>query len=282
MKNSKLRFLAFIFCTVLSLRAQPGDAPRSGYDGQYKRVQVAYLKTTSIVFEYPIKSVDKGSQEVLVQKAKAVENILLVKAARENFKETNLTVVTAEGKLFGFILCYDELSPDLNLIMEGSMTLNQEILFSAENENQKQLEQYALLALSKKATIKGLKTRKFDIKLEVSGLFIHQDVLYYRIVLGNASPINYDIDQLRFFICDQKKSRRTASQEIEITPLFASTKVSKIPDVSEVTVVFALPKFTIPERKYLTIELLERGGERQIGLHIKNSDLMELQVLSGL
>lgn len=282
MINSKLWLSAFIFLMVFSLRAQLSHAVGSAYNGQYKRVQVGFLKTTSIVFEYPIKSVDKGSQEVLVQKAKAVENILLVKAAMENFKETNLTVVTAEGKLFGFILCYEELCPDLSLVMDSSMALNQEILFSAENENQKQLEQYALLALSKKASIKRLMTRKFDIKLQVSGLFIYQDVLYYRIVLGNASPIAYDIDQLRFFICDQKKSMRTASQEIEITPLFASTKLSKIPDASEVIVVFALPKFTIPEKKYLTIELLERGGERQIGLHIKNRDLLDLQVLGGL
>lgn len=282
MINSKLWLSAFIFLMVFSLRAQLSHTVGSDYNGQYKRVQVGFLKTTSIVFEYPIKSVDKGSQEVLVQKAKAVENILLVKAAMENFKETNLTVVTAEGKLFGFILCYEELCPDLSLVMDSSMALNQEILFSAENENQKQLEQYALLALSKKASIKRLMTRKFDIKLQVSGLFIYQDVLYYRIVLGNASPIAYDIDQLRFFICDQKKSMRTASQEIEITPLFASTKLSKIPDASEVIVVFALPKFTIPEKKYLTIELLERGGERQIGLHIKNRDLLDLQVLGGL
>lgn len=281
MKKSKALLLVCVLFVTFSAWSQLSDkGPVLG--AEFKKVQLSYLKTTSIVFEYPIKSIDKGSQEVLVQKAKAVENILLVKAGRENFAETNLTVVTADGKLFGFILTYDALCPDLNLIMDSGGSLNQDILFSQENENQKQIQQYALLALSKKAKIKGLKTQKFDIKLQLNGLFIYQDVLYYRIVLGNASPINYDVEQLGFFICDQKKSKRTASQEIEILPIFSSTKVATIPAESEVMVVFAIPKFTIPEQKNLTITLLEQNGERQIELSIKNSDLSKLQVLNSL
>lgn len=47
----------------------------------------------------PLKSVDRGSKDVLAQKAKGVESILQVKAAKTNFDETNLTVINADGKL---------------------------------------------------------------------------------------------------------------------------------------------------------------------------------------
>jgi hypothetical protein len=41
---------------------------------------VTLNKTTNLIFPYAIKSVDRGSRDVLAQKAKGVENILLVKA----------------------------------------------------------------------------------------------------------------------------------------------------------------------------------------------------------
>lgn len=154
-------------------------------------------------------------------------------------------------------------------------------MFSLDNENQKKIEQYSKLALLKKKKISGLKSSRFDINLSVNGIFIHQDVLYIRLVLGNTSQINYDIDQLRFFIRDQRKSKRTASQEIEILPLFSTSSSMLIPDKSEVNLVYALSKFTIPEKKYLTIQLIEKNGGRQLEIDIKNNDLIDLDVLNS-
>src|SRR4051812_37752723 len=62
-------------------------------------LNITLNKTTNLIFPYAIKSVDRGSADVLAQKAKGVENILLVKAGKENFSETNLSVITADGKL---------------------------------------------------------------------------------------------------------------------------------------------------------------------------------------
>lgn len=245
-------------------------------------VQLSYSKTTSIVFPYAVKSVDRGSQDVLAQKAKGVENILLLKAGKQNFAQTNLTVVTADGKLYGFVLNFDEQCPTLNLTAELSPNIDKDVLFSTENENQKEIQQYSQLASSKKKRVSGLGTSKFSVQLRVNGIFIHQDVMYFRVLLGNNSRINYDVDQLRFFIRDQKKSKRTASQELEIIPLFATSNFSKISDHSELTLVFALSKFTIPEKKHFTLQLIEKNGGRHLELNIKNSDLTRLEILSKL
>lgn len=245
-------------------------------------VQLSYAKTTSLVFPYAVKSVDRGSQDILVQKAKGVENILLLKAGKQNFAQTNLTVVTADGKLYGFVLNFDELCPTLTLTAEYSSNSDKEVLFSAENQNQKEVQQYSQLALSKKKKISGLSTSRFSVQLRVNGIFIHQDVMYFRVLLGNNSRINYDVDQLRFFIRDQKKSKRTASQELEVLPLFTTSDISKISDQSEFTLVFAIPKFTIPEKKLFTLELIEKNGGRHLELNIKNSDLTDVEILSNL
>jgi len=56
-----------------------------------------FLKTTNIIFPYSIVSVDIGSRDVLAQKAKGVENILQIKAARDSFPQTNISIITADG-----------------------------------------------------------------------------------------------------------------------------------------------------------------------------------------
>ena len=239
-------------------------------EDQYENLQIGYSKTTSIVFPYSIKSVDKGSADVLVQKAKGVENILLLKAAKQYFFQTNLTVVTTDARLYVFVLNYNEDCPDLNIKAENAAAASKDVLFSMENENQKKIEQLASLVLSKKKKTSGLKKSKFQIRLEVNGIFIDQDVLYLRVVFENKSKINYDIDQLRFFIRDQRKSKRTASQEIEILPLYTTSSSAAIPYKSEVIKVYAVEKFTIPENKYLTLQVIEKNGGRHLEVNINN------------
>ena len=271
MKRANYLFLISLLLVCVSVNPQSNARETVFYQDQYKNLQVGFSKTTSIIFPYTIKSIDKGSAEVLVQKAKGVENILLVKAAKQHFFQTNLTVVTSDGKLYVFVLNYDDSCPDLNFKAENAVVASRDVLFSLENENQKRTEQCAWSAYSKKKKISGLKKSKYQIRLEVNGIFIQQNVLYLRVVFENKSKINYDIDQFRFFIRDKRKSKRTASQEIELEPLYATSSSSVIPYKSEIIKVYALEKFTIPENKYLTIQMIEKNGGRHLEVDINNN-----------
>ncbi|MWB92916.1 conjugative transposon protein TraN [Flavobacterium sp. GA093] len=271
MKRANYLFLISLLLVCISVNPQSNARETVFYEDQYKNLQIGFSKTTSIIFPYKIKSIDKGSAEVLVQKAKGVENILLVKAAKQHFFQTNLTVVTSDGKLYVFVLNYDDSCPDLNFKAENAVAASRDVLFSLENENQKRTEQCAWSAYSKKKKISGLKKSKYQIRLEVNGIFIQQNVLYLRVVFENKSKINYDIDQFRFFIRDKRKSKRTASQEIELEPLYATSSSSVIPYKSEIIKVYALEKFTIPENKYLTIQMIEKNGGRHLEVDINNN-----------
>jgi conjugative transposon TraN protein len=202
MKIANYLFLINLLLVCVSVNPQSNAKETVFYEDQYKNLQIGFSKTTSIIFPYTIKSIDKGSAEVLVQKAKGVENILLVKAAKQHFFQTNLTVVTSDGKLYVFVLNYDDSCPDLNFKAENAVAASRDVLFSLENENQKRTEQCAWSAYSKKKKISGLKKSKYQIKLEVNGIFIQQNVLYLRVVFENKSKINYDIDQFSFLIRD--------------------------------------------------------------------------------
>lgn len=281
MKNFNLLVMGYLLLLTISVFAQQTAKNRLSKI-EPDSLTIAYSKTTNIVFPYSIKSVDKGSQDILVQKAKGLENILQIKAAQKGFFQTNLTVITADGKLYSFVLNYGENSPQLNLTLNETKPEGQKIYFSSETGNEEDVQEYSKLAFYDKKKVRGEKESNYEIEFQLNGIFIRDDVMYYRIKVTNNSKINYNVDQLRFFIRDSKKVKRTASQEIEITPIYILNNAVKIEGETENTFVFALPKFTIPEKKYLAIQLMEKNGGRHVELHVKNTKLVQVTVLPKL
>lgn len=241
---------------------------------------IAYFKTTNLIFPYAIKSVDRGSKDVLAQKAAGVENILQIKAGKQGFDETNLTVITADGHLYSYVLTYADNPSVLNLQFSKADKTVSNVLFSYANHNEALIQTDAEKVANEKGNVRGIKDKKYDMKLRLNGLFIRDDVMHYQIKITNKSTINYGIDQFRFFIRDQKKSNRTATQEIEIKPLYVHNNSSVITGQSEVTLVFALPKFTIPDKKYLAIQMMEKNGGRHLSLKVGNRVIVQSRDLN--
>lgn len=240
---------------------------------------ITFYKTTNLVFPYAIKSVDRGSKDILVQKAKGVENILQIKAAKPNFDETNITVITADGKLHSYILTYTNNPSVLNLQFVNIKEEQTNAFFSATHASEVEIQAGAEIVHQATNNIKRVTDKKFGVKLQLNALYISEDVMYYRIKLQNQSNINYDIEQLRFFIHDQQKSKRTATQELEIQALYIHGDTSIVTGQSEQVFVYAVPKFTIPDKKYLLIQLMEKNGGRHLKLIIHNKTIMKARLI---
>jgi conjugative transposon TraN protein len=282
MKKTSVWVLLVLVCSAGNVFGQLSSDKGDRYQIESDSLIIGHSKTTTIVFPHAIKSVDRGSDAVLVQKVKGIENILQLKAAYADFNETNLTVVTSDGQLFSFVLNYNEKDAMLNWAIRKTKQGIVMDLGLSEKENEAELQSYAELAAHENRKLKGVIANKFGVKLQLSGLFIHQDVMYYRINVTNYSDVNYDISQFRFFIRDQKKPKRTASQEIEIIPSYIHNSVAVIGGRSEVCVVFALEKLTIPDKKYLAIQLMESKGARHLELQVRNKKMLQLAVLPSL
>ncbi|RYJ44313.1 conjugative transposon protein TraN [Flavobacterium beibuense] len=244
-------------------------------------IAIAYSKTTTLVFPFAVSGVDRGSQHILVQKVRGMENVLQIKAAQQGFADTNLTVFTSDGKLYCFAVCYDE-SPDCQTYTFPDMKTGNLIQFSSEASNEKALLEAAEHVFHIRKRINGITEHKYGITLSITGLFIHDDLIYYRMRIDNETNISYDIDQLRFFVRDKKRSKRTASQELEIYPVAMHRLAGKIPAQSGTTFVSVLPKFTIPDKKNLVIQLVENKGGRHLELDISNRKLEGPSVLKPL
>lgn len=238
---------------------------------------ITYYKTTNLIFPFAITSVDRGSRDVLAQKAKGAENILQVKAGRENFPETNLTIVTSEGKLYSFILNYSNNPSLLNISFSEGSNSEQAIQLGS---NEAQIQSNAEKIPVEKRKLHGIRDSKYAMALQLNGIYIKDEVVFYQLEIKNHSNINYDIDMLRFYIQDDKKLKRTAIQETQLQPLFIYGDTSVIKGHTKNLLVVALPKFTISDQKSLIIELIEKNGGRHLHLRIHNRTIVKAKLLS--
>lgn len=281
MKKNNVVVMVLVLLCISNVFGQLQRGDKYFFPVKTDSLAIAYSKTTNLIFPYEIISVDRGTNDLLVQKVKGVENILQLKAAKENFAETNLSVITADGQLYSFVVNYNEEHPILNKVVNCKKT-GSAVLGITESKNEKELHSYAELAFYDKRKLHHVKDNQYQVKFRLDGVFIHQNIMYYRLRIVNQSTINYEIDQLRFFIRDQRKVKRTASQEIELLPLYVYNQYTVIEGKTEVCQVFALEKFTIPDKKYLVIQLMEKQGGRHLELQIKNNKLKKLGVLPKL
>jgi conjugative transposon TraN protein len=243
-------------------------------------LEITYNKTINLIFAYGIKSVDKGSRSILAQKAKGVENILQLKAAAKGFEQTNLTVITSDGKLYSFVVNYsdDPLQLNIEVIKDKSAPGKAGAELTGQL-SEEVLENTALKAAQQQSHIRRIRDSSHQAKLALDGIYISQDVIFYRIKLANRSAISYDIESLRFFISDKKRAKRTAVQQTEIQPLYIHGDTSRVGANNSHEFVFALPKFTIPDAKDLTIQIMEKDGGRHMVLHVQNRTIVRAKTL---
>ncbi|TDE18697.1 conjugative transposon protein TraN [Dyadobacter psychrotolerans] len=274
MKNFKLsRIIALLFLTI-SGKAWAQDVQL--FVIEPFPLEITYNKTVNLIFPYAIKSVDKGSRDILAQKAKGVENILQVKAATKHFEQTNLTVITSDGKLYSFVVNYAEEPSQLNIELIKVPDASKPADAVLEKEPNEQFLKNAAEHASNEQNVSGkINDSSHKTRLSLSGLYINKEVIFYRLKLDNRSNISYDIESLRFFIIDKKRVKRTATQQTEINPLYVHGETSVIDANQSHEFVFALSKFTIPDAKQLIIQLMEKNGGRHLELLVQNRTIIQ-------
>lgn len=282
MKRNLWVIVLVVMCLSVDLKAQTAKSfPQSAIQEPFQ-LEVAFSKTTHLVFPFSIISVDRGSASILVQKAAGVENILKVKADQKGFEETSLSVITSDGTLYSFLVCYKDNPAYLNINL-ATASMQPFIKHSSEKSStvasDAMLVHYAAVARNAERNIRGLKDKEAKVCLIVEGLYVKESAMFLRLRLQNQSAINYDIDQLRLYLRDKEQSKRTAVQEKEVMPLLIEGNTAGIKAKDTQTIVLALPKFTIPNGKYLALEMTEVNGGRNLYLRLKNKHVLKARPL---
>ncbi len=279
----QLIIVLFVFASYVT-NAQTAFS-KAAYIEPYK-LEITNNKTTNLVFPAAIVSIDRGSQDIMVQKASGVENILRVKADIKEFEETNLSIITGDGKLYSFLVSYTANPAYLNINLDKASAADptvfkkETVIYSQPFMDENSLAAYAGKAAHAKNNVHSLSDKNSRMSIDVYGFYIRDNTIFCKLHLENRSQINYDIEQFRFYIKDKKQSKRTSSQETEITPLYISGDTVTIEGKRAQTLVVALPKFTIPDGKYLTVEIMEKNGGRRLSIYAKNRHIMKAKTIS--
>jgi conjugative transposon TraN protein len=235
---------------------------------QTSSLYISTDKTTSLVFPFSIRHVDRGTKDVLVKQVKEADNILLVKASAKNFSETNLSVVTEDGSVYTFVINYEE-KPAI-------------WVYNLPENKKATMATYANGILDNQRTLWGVRDNSWNIDAAVIGTYIKDDIIYYQLRIKNNSPINYGIEILRFYIRDKKKGKRTAVQENELKPLYFSGNMAQVKSFNQNVIVVALDKFTIPDKKFMGIQIMENNGGRHLMMKLNNKNILKAIPLPDL
>ena len=213
-------------------------------------------KTSNLIFPAQIKSVDRGSAALLAQKAPGIQNILQIKAAEPNFKETNLTVITADGHFYSFAVSYSAEPSTLNYSFTSDSS--EKAIIKDQLLTQSEYASIANTINSKRHWIhKSVSEDK--LKLSLNNIFSNHDLLWLQISIANGSPFTYAPASARFFIHDIKRAKRTAVQEVEMVPLYHTGFAQVAKDNTHVYV-FAFKPFAVQGGKELIIQVGEDNG----------------------
>ena len=255
-------------------------------------VDLAFNKTTCIIFKTPIRSVDLGSKDIIADKANGVDNVLRVKASSIGFNETNFSVMTADGQFHSFVVNYNEyptmLALDLSvndegLVQQKAQIVNQKgtvVSFAGVNTSQQEIIQNCARVLEQHRRVRRAGIKKYNIQASLRALYYKDNILYYKIGVKNKSNINYDLDFIRFFIVDKTIAKETSHQELEVSPLYVYNQpLIEIPGKESIEKIYAFQKFTIPDDKVVKVVMGEKNGGRTVSFTMANRDILNAHTL---
>jgi len=238
-------------------------------------IAVGAHQTTQLIFPYGIKSVNRGSGEVIAQITPGVDNILQVKAAKAGFVPTNLSVVTADRRFYSFMLTFSEAPGQLNYCF-GDSGLAQ---LSGGVMSARELEKTSWRVLGERKFLR-LSARAACARLGLPGVFLGAGSLWLRLHLHNQSQVDFAPDYVRCYLRDRRRVKRTAVQEREIVPIYRDTPVV-IPGERSGEWAMCFTPFTVPPDQVLVIQVGERAGGRQLTLRVKGKFILRARRLAA-
>lgn len=276
MKRIIFLMLTLLFAFTITM-AQEHEAIRARSVIADRQLEITWHKTTLLLFPAPIKDGSRGDNTILAERVDGVENALKVKAAERNFQQSNLHVVTTDGKVYAFTVNYNEYPSEFTIDM-GAQPPYSPATFEGISLNSRELELRAATIKGIPPFIKKVDQRRFGMEMKLEGIFVDNDVLFFRYRLYNKAQIKFDPASLRFYVRDKKRAKRTAVQDTEVEPVFVQHS-GKPESATGQTIIVAFPKFTIAERKYFVTELMEQGGDRNLGCRIDQKKLLQAKTL---
>ena len=224
-----LIYLTLIAVLMAAAQVTAQTAPEAPAEIRPLRIEAGFSKTVHILFPSPVTYIDIGSMDIIAGKADGAGNVVRVKAAVRNFTtETNLTVITEDGGFFSFDVHYAEnpavstiniSAPKQPAVENGSTqpepaSAEGRVLLQEVGREKPATVKRVLSDIYRqnRMDVKGIRTKKYGIGVEVLGIYVHNDVIYIHTMVSNETNISFELDARQFIVADRKLAKRTAQQ----------------------------------------------------------------------
>ena len=114
------------------------------------------------------------------------------------------------------------------------------------------------------------------MELGLQGIYLKDEVLWFALKARNNSPITYTPEYIRWFIRDRRVFRRSAVQELPLTPLYQPEQAPITGDSTQSSWTGFRP-FTLAKDKELVIEVGEKNGGRVLQLVLRDKQWLKIK-----
>lgn len=235
--------------------------------GQTITLHLSTQKTTSLIFPHPVLHVDRGGADVIAEGVPGAKHILLVKATAKDFVETNLSVVTEDGQVYSFRVCYAE---------EPA-----EWVLKVPSKGAPSVADVAKRLLDNPPAGSVLDVSEGDVQMSILGIYVQGPTMFFHLRIKNESMIPYAIDGVRLTLRDKVQAKRTAVQEREVNVRHVAGHVKTVRAGETVQLVIACEAFAVPSQQRLLLQVNEGSGARHLQLTLPPKRLLAATLLSS-
>lgn len=247
------------------------------------QIEVCESKASHIISKEKVSYLQVGDHEKIIAEIVPEHPHLVRAKAVEAFKgESSLTILCA-NKVYSLFVKY----ADTNTI---SYQLEDFHFVKTGTNKGGVLPEYLLQELchqilsKNKKHIRKCKEKKDGINFQLINIYLKNDALFFELEITNQTHMGYDVEGFHWWIDDKKQYKATNVQEYLIEPDYQHYNIKYIPAKTKLREVFVLPKLTIPDKRILRIEMLEKAlgnTGRKLNLDVKNNDILEAREIKN-
>lgn len=189
-------------------------------------------------------------------------------------EESNLLVLTKDGRVYSYILKYRKQLDKLNHFVSSSQSIGTERPIAiGQKQKDKKLDSIAKRReyfesycnyLFKAKNERLATKRKGGIKFQLQKMAYHGNGTYLVMEISNNSEIDFEVDYLKVYSVTGNKTKKASHQRLEMVPIYKYQVPSKISVGNSKMFVYVLPKFVLGKDEYLEMELHEGKGSRKV------------------
>ncbi|GAA3657823.1 DUF4138 domain-containing protein [Flavivirga jejuensis] len=205
------------------------------------------------------------------------QNLGLLKATKG--VDSNLLVITTDGKVYTYIIRYAEHLEFSNRFINVLESIGNEKPTIPDKIVQKKLKKDTIVknttlnrlgkscdALLKLPERKHIKKKIEGLSLTIKNFYYLNDKVFVQFEIDNDSEVDFDFDFLRLFRVSGNKKRKSSYQELPILPIYKHHVPNTLVHGTKVRFVYVLPKFVLDKNEKLLVKLKEQSTNRSVVL----------------